>query len=65
VDRPLLIIHGEKDRLCPVSHARQMVEDAGSQAELVLYPEGGHVCNNIPFLWRPLAADWLSEKLEA
>ncbi len=64
VDRPLLIIHGEKDRLCPVSHARQMAEEAGSRAELVVYPEGGHVCNNIPFLWRPLAADWLAENLK-
>lgn len=63
VDRPLLIIHGGRDRLCPVSHARQMVEEAGEKSELVVYPDGGHVCNNIPFLWRPLAADWLAEKL--
>ena len=34
------------------------------RAELVVYPEGVHVCNNIPFLWRPLAADWLAAKLE-
>ncbi len=65
LDRPLLLIHGEKDRLCPVSHAQRMVEEAGGQAELVVYPEGVHVCNNIPFLWRPLAADWLAEKLSS
>ena len=63
VDRPLLIIHGAKDRLCPVGDARRIVEEAGAKAELVVYSEGGHVCNNIPFLWRPLAADWLAEKL--
>ena len=34
-------------------------------AEAVIYPEGFHVCNNIPFLWRPLAADWLAEKLDS
>ncbi len=63
VDRPLLIIHGSKDRLCPVADAHRIVEEAGAQAELVIYSEGVHVCNNIPFLWRPLAADWLAEKL--
>jgi 2,6-dihydroxypseudooxynicotine hydrolase len=63
LDRPLLIIHGEKDRLCPVDHARRMAEEAGEMAELIVYPEGVHVCNNIPFLWRPLAGDWLAEKL--
>ena len=63
VDRPLLLIHLEKDRLCPVSHVWRIVEEAGRQAELVIYPEGVHVCNNFPFLWRPLAADWLAEKL--
>ncbi|HBK78362.1 MAG TPA: hypothetical protein DDZ83_01530 [Nitrospinae bacterium] len=63
LERPLLLIHGEKDRLCPVGQARQMAEEAGNQAELVVYPEGVHVCNNIPFLWRPLAADWLADKL--
>ncbi len=52
------------DRLCPVGHARRMAGEAGDIAELVVYPEGGHVCNNIPFLWRPLASDWLAEKLE-
>ncbi|MEE9276540.1 MAG: alpha/beta hydrolase [bacterium] len=65
LDRPLLIIHGELDRLCPISHARMMAEEAGAAAELVIYPEGVHVCNNVPFLWRPLAADWLAGKLDA
>ena len=63
LDRPLLIIHGERDRLCPVGQAHQMAAEAGEMAELVVYPEGVHVCNNVPFLWRPLAADWLAEKL--
>jgi len=63
LDRPLLIIHGEQDRLCPAGEARRMAEEAGPAAELVLFPEGGHVCNNIPFLWRPLAADWLAARL--
>ena len=65
LDRPLLIIHGAKDRLCPVEQARKIAAEAGDACELVVYPEGVHVCNNIPFLWRPLAADWLAKKLEA
>ena len=65
LDRPLLVIGGEMDRLCPAEESRLMAQEAGRMAELVIYPEGGHVCNNIPFLWRPLAADWLAGKLGA
>ena len=64
LDRPLLIIHGAKDRLCPVEQAHKIAAEAGDACELVVYAEGVHVCNNIPFLWRPLAADWLAAKLE-
>jgi len=64
LDRPLLIIHGAKDRLCPLTQAHKIAAEAGDACELVVYEEGVHVCNNIPFLWRPLAADWLAEKLE-
>ena len=63
LDRPLLIIHGARDRLCPVEQAHKIAAEAGDACELVVYPEGVHVCNNIPFLWRPLAADWLADKL--
>ncbi|MDA1000178.1 MAG: alpha/beta hydrolase [bacterium] len=63
LDRPLFIIHGELDRLCPVDQGHKIVEEAGPLAELKVYPEGVHVCNNVPFLWRPLAADWLADKL--
>ena len=31
-------------------------------AELVL-EDGNHVCNNVPFRYRPLVADWLAEML--
>ena len=62
---PLLVIGGERDRLLPAEDSRRMAAEAGRMARLVVYPEGGHVCNNVPFLWRPLAADWLAEKLAA
>jgi hypothetical protein len=28
-----------------------------------MYPDGNHVCNNIPYKYRPLMADWLKERL--
>jgi hypothetical protein len=28
-----------------------------------MYPEGTHVCNNIPYKYRPLVADWMVERL--
>jgi 2,6-dihydroxypseudooxynicotine hydrolase len=28
-----------------------------------MWDEGNHVCNNIPYKYRPLTADWLAEKL--
>jgi Esterase FrsA-like len=32
-------------------------------AEWVLYEDGTHVCNNIPFKYRPLVSDWMREQL--
>jgi len=31
--------------------------------ELVVYPEGDHVCFNISYKFRPLTADWTAEHL--
>jgi dipeptidyl aminopeptidase/acylaminoacyl peptidase len=63
-DRPLLVVHGERDDITPVSGGRQIYEAAAGPKEWVLYPEGNHVCNNIPHLYRPLVADWLAGHLE-
>lgn len=60
---PLLVIHGALDRLIPLEQARKIASAAGSSAELVVFENGNHVCNNIPYLYRPLTADWLKEKL--
>ncbi len=60
---PLLIIHGALDRIVPVSHGEAMVAEAGGPKEFALFPDGNHVCNNIPYKYRPLAADWLREAL--
>jgi 2,6-dihydroxypseudooxynicotine hydrolase len=59
---PLLIIHGGKDRLFPPEQAERIVREA-PHAKLLLYPEGNHVCNNIPYKYRPAMADWMAEQL--
>jgi len=40
--RPLLLIHGEKDDLVPVEHARKLFEKAGEPKNLVIIPGAGH-----------------------
>ena len=62
LDRPYLAITGRHDRLIPWGgHEREADEAPGG--EFVLFDDGNHVCNNLPYLYRPLTADWLREKL--
>ncbi len=63
IRQPLLVIHGKKDRLVPWEQAHQIVKAVGKNAELAMFEEGNHVCNNIPFVYRPLTGDWMKEKL--
>jgi hypothetical protein len=28
-----------------------------------MFENGDHVCNNLPYVYRPLTADWLKDKL--
>lgn len=63
IKQPLLVIHGKLDRLIPWEQAVKIVEAAGPNAELAMFENGNHVCNNIPYIYRPLTADWLKEKL--
>jgi dipeptidyl aminopeptidase/acylaminoacyl peptidase len=60
--QPLLVIHGAQDRLFPPAQAERIASEAPNST-LVIYPDGNHVCNNIPYKYRPLMADWLREKL--
>ncbi len=59
---PVLIVHGAKDKTSPVSEARRIAEEV-PHARLVIYEEGNHVCNNMPYRYRPLVADWVKETL--
>jgi dipeptidyl aminopeptidase/acylaminoacyl peptidase len=60
---PVLIVHSGQDNVCPVAESRRMIDELGPEAELRVFAEGNHVCDNIPYRVRPLMADWLAEKL--
>src|SRR6266700_2243624 len=60
---PLLVIMGRQDRIVSPSSAEQMVAEAGGEAELWMFEDGNHVCNNIPYKHRPQQADWMRKKL--
>lgn len=63
IKQPVLVIHGKQDRLIPEEQAHKIVKAIGNNAELAMFEIGNHVCNNIPYVYRPLTADWLREKL--
>lgn len=52
------------DRLIPWQQADRLAAEAPN-ATLVMYPDGNHVCNNLPFKYRPLVGDWMVEQLES
>lgn len=60
---PLLIIMGRRDRLVPPEDAERMAAEAPNVAELWMFEDGNHVCNNIIYKHRPQQADWMREKL--
>jgi 2,6-dihydroxypseudooxynicotine hydrolase len=62
IRQPFLVITGRLDRVVPWEQTRRMA-DAAPRAEWVLYDDGTHVCNNIPYRYRPLVADWMWDRL--
>jgi 2,6-dihydroxypseudooxynicotine hydrolase len=62
---PMLIVHSGADKVMSASEARRIVSSAGPMAELVIFPEGTHVCDNIPYKIRPLVTDWMARQLSA
>ncbi len=63
VRSPLLIVHSGHDSTFSAESAQRMATEAGGEVLLKIYPEGTHVCDNIPYKYRPFVADWLAEKL--
>lgn len=59
---PALMVTGEQDHIIPPAQTERIAERAPG-GEFVLYEEGNHVCNNIPYKYRPRAAAWLAKRL--
>jgi pimeloyl-ACP methyl ester carboxylesterase len=62
LDRPGLMVTGKLDRVIPWEQTKRIADEAPATS-FVLYEEGNHVCNNIPYKYRPLVADWLRKEL--
>jgi 2,6-dihydroxypseudooxynicotine hydrolase len=62
---PLLQIYGGQDPASPPREAERTAAELAGPNELVVFDEGVHVSNNIPYRSRTLAADWLAERLRA
>jgi dipeptidyl aminopeptidase/acylaminoacyl peptidase len=64
ITQPALIVFGKKDRLIPWQQAERLAAEI-PDGKLVMYEDGNHVCNNIPYKYRPQVADWMAERLRA
>jgi pimeloyl-ACP methyl ester carboxylesterase len=62
LEQPALMVTGMLDRIIPWEQTRQIADEAPN-ATFVIYEEGSHVCNNVPYKYRPLIADWLRKEL--
>jgi 2,6-dihydroxypseudooxynicotine hydrolase len=62
IQQPCLVVTGKRDRIIPWEETKRIADDV-PHAEWVLYEDGTHVCNNIPFKYRPLVSDWFRRQL--
>jgi 2,6-dihydroxypseudooxynicotine hydrolase len=62
VRQPCLVVTGRRDRVIPWEETKR-IADGVRDSTWVIYEEATHVCNNVPFKYRPLIADWLREQL--
>jgi dipeptidyl aminopeptidase/acylaminoacyl peptidase len=60
---PVLVLHGEQDRIIDVGHAHRIAAALGDRATVRLEPDGNHSCNNLATVVRPVVADWVSDRL--
>jgi 2,6-dihydroxypseudooxynicotine hydrolase len=61
---PLLIVHGTKDFI-PLEQPKRIYAEASGPKEMVVLEGANHVCNNMPFRYRPLIGDFLAKQLHA
>lgn len=59
---PSLQITGANDRIIPPAQTERIATRAPN-GEYLLYEDGNHVCNDIPYKYRPRAAAWMRDRL--
>lgn len=64
IECPLLVVHSDKDEICPLPEAERMAAEAPN-SELIVFEGGNHCCDNLPAVVRPLMADWMARQLAA
>jgi dienelactone hydrolase len=62
VTQPCLVITGKLDRVIAWEDTQRIAQTVPG-AEWVLHEDGSHVCNNIPYKYRPQVADWIRDHL--
>lgn len=62
VHQRCLVVTGKLDRVIAWQQTKRIADEVPG-AEWVCYADGGHVCNNIPFKYRPLVSDWMRDQL--
>jgi len=62
---PLLVVFGVGDQLISPAEGERLAKTASGPSELVVYPEGNHVCFNISYKFRPLTGDWMAKTLQS
>jgi pimeloyl-ACP methyl ester carboxylesterase len=62
IEQPALLVTGKRDAIIPWQQTERIAREAPS-TRFVLYEEGTHACNNMPYRYRPLVADWMRKEL--
>ena len=62
---PIYIMNGKLDRIVPAKDSERLAREVKGPVTLHLVENGNHIANNRSYEWRPRAADWLAEQLQA
>jgi dienelactone hydrolase len=62
IRQPYLAITGKLDRIIPWEQSERAAREAPN-GTFLLHEDGNHGCANVPYKTRPVAADWLRERL--
>jgi dienelactone hydrolase len=62
IQQPYLAMTGKLDRLIPWEQSERAAKEARN-GMFLLHEDGNHGCANVPYKTRPVAADWLRERL--